>query len=168
VWWRHISSSSESSEDLAAEFRFGMVFQGAVSAWLRAERREDTLGLAPKPAPTTPPKTPARIKAYSASDIEAEGRKFTVSLGFDLVTQKLVSVVINPAAKDSSLDFNALEAGLISKYGKPTYSSGDRDEITERRWVFPSTTIELHRVELTTLKQTLVYLFYTPTQKSAL
>jgi hypothetical protein len=102
-------------------------------------------GLALKPAPAIAPKSPAKTKAYSASDIEVEGRKFTVSLGFDLVTQKLVSVFINPAAKDSSVDFDSLEAGLISKYGKPIYSSGDRDEAM-RRWVFPSTTVELHRV----------------------
>jgi hypothetical protein len=125
--------------------------------------------LAPKPVPAVAPKSPPKTKAYSASDIEVEGRKFTVTLGFDLVTQKLVSVFISPASKDSSVDFNSLEVGLISKYGKPTYSKDGRDdEATVRRWVFPSTTIELHSIELTMLKKTLVILFYTPTQKSAL
>jgi hypothetical protein len=146
-----------------SDTRWGMTVE-------EVSRTKSGSGLAPKPEPAVAPKTPPKTKAYSASDIEVEGRKFTVTLGFDLATKKLVSVFINPAARDSSVgDFNSLEAGLISKYGKPTYSKdGREDEATVRRWVFSSTTIELHSIELMMLKKTLVILFYTPTQKTAL
>src|ERR1700745_1482077 len=83
-----------------SDTRWGMTVE-------EVSRTKSGSGLAPKPAPAVAPKTPPQTKAYSASDIEVERRKFAVSLGFDLATEKLVSVVINPAAKDdSSLDFN--------------------------------------------------------------
>lgn len=84
-------------------------------------------------------------------DVDIADGKFNVKLLLDAKTNLLSHVFISLA--DQSADrrtremyFNKLEAALTQKYGKPKYTNGDTGDSRERRWMFPTTTIQLRLV----------------------
>jgi hypothetical protein len=100
---------------------------------------------------------------YSLPGLVIEGANFFALLVLE--KDRLIRVKILPERKEpSKIDFEALEAGLTSKYGAPTYSGHD-EMIEERRWIFPTTVIYLSFANLELIHKKAIDVTYEPNDK---
>lgn len=98
------------------------------------------------------PKQDEKEGVYSGMEltgVEIGGGEFRASLWMDSGTEKLRKIVFVPAGKPDGYNraetFIGLEEGLADRYGDPDVeeTSNDPGTSAERKWVFPSTVIEL-------------------------
>lgn len=88
------------------------------------------------------------------TDVEIGGGEFRASLWMDSDTKKLRKIAFVPAEKPEGYNwaeaFIGLEEDLADKYGDPDVeeTSNDPGTSADRKWVFPSTTIELSYLRL--------------------
>lgn len=93
------------------------------------------------------------------TDVSIGGEPFRASLWMDNSTKKLSKIVFVPKGEPEGYawaeTFIKVEEDLVSKYGDPDKeeTSNDPGTSAERKWVFPSTVIELSymRIEGTEL-----------------
>ncbi len=108
------------------------------------------------------PKQDEKEGVYSGMEltgVETGGGEFRASLWMDSATKRLKKIVFVPAGKPEGYKraetFINLEESLSAAYGDPDFeeTSNDPGTSAERKWVFPSTVIEMSylRIEDTEL-----------------
>ena len=104
-----------------------------------------------------PPKEDSEEGVYSdleLSSLTIGGVEFRASLWMDNSTKKLKKIVFvpkkAPAGYKWAETFVKLEESLVGKYGDPDVeeTSNDPGTSAERKWVFPSTVIEMSYMSL--------------------
>ena len=109
-----------------------------------------------------PPKEDSKEGVYSDLELTGltmGGEEFRASLWMDNDTKKLKKIVFVPRGEPAGFEwagtFVKLEESLVGKYGDPDVeeTSNDPGTSAERKWVFPSTLIEMSymRIEGTEL-----------------
>ena len=109
-----------------------------------------------------PPKEDSKEGVYSDLELTGltiGGEEFRASLWMDNDTKKLKKIVFVPKGEPAGFEwaetFVKLEESLVGKYGDPDVeeTSNDPGTSAERKWVFPSTLIEMSymRIEGTEL-----------------
>ncbi|MEQ9619800.1 MAG: hypothetical protein RIG61_11605 [Deltaproteobacteria bacterium] len=115
-----------------------------------------------KNATAREPKEDAQEGVYSdieLSGLDWGGSEFRASLWMDSETKRLKKIVFVPTEKPDGFKwaemFIKLEESLVDKYGAPDVeeTSNDPGTSAERKWIFPSTLIEMSylRIEDTEL-----------------
>lgn len=115
-----------------------------------------------KEAKAREPREDAQEGVYSdieLSGLDWGGNEYRASLWMNSETGKLKKIVFVPSEKPGGFKwaemFIKLEASLVDKYGDPDVeeTSNDPGTSAERKWVFPSTIIEMSylRIENTEL-----------------
>jgi len=98
------------------------------------------------------PREDAKEGLYSnilLSSVKLGGQEFRASLWMDSDTKKLKKIVFVPKEQPEGYEwaetFIKLEESLVGKYGAPDVeeTSNDPGTSAERKWVFPSTLIEM-------------------------
>lgn len=98
------------------------------------------------------PREDAKEGLYSnilLSSVKLGGQEFRASLWMDTDTKKLKKIVFVPKEQPEGYEwaetFIKLEESLVGKYGAPDVeeTSNDPGTSAERKWIFPSTIIEM-------------------------
>jgi hypothetical protein len=104
-----------------------------------------------------PPKEDSEEGVYSdleLTSLNLGGEEFRASLWMDDGTKKLKKIVFVPKKKPAGYKwaetFVKLEDSLVGKYGDPDVeeTSNDPGTSAERKWIFPSTVIEMSYMSL--------------------
>lgn len=85
---------------------------------------------------------------YVLPNVEVVQAKYDVKFLLDIKTNLLTEIrfgLSKPTTTRPVLEyhFNKLDAALTEKYGQPTFKADDLRLSRERRWSFPTTTIQL-------------------------
>jgi hypothetical protein len=100
------------------------------------------------------------------------GEVFTVRFQMDPRTKRLIQILIRLDQMDSSSSrsdaFFSVEELLQQKYGAPTYKKDETEHLIslDRRWVYPTTTIELHYSFIRSISASTLTISYFPSNIS--